>query len=212
MDDELEELIITPYNTINNDYFDEMPIKDFFEKFKENKDRNNYDLKYDTENKVFIIQYGGYVKYVLKLDKIAIENYELGKYNDITYELKQLVDYYDKKRIEEEKLNQEQEEYDDIIEKAEKGKKLTSLKEIDTYYNYLKYTNKRITYSQLIKILEGIASIGLIGLGFFFVAKGYVLGFLPLLGGMIAIMDTSLRTDLTIIHFAPCSHTLINAL
>ena len=197
-DNELEELVITPYNTINNKYLDEMSIKDFFEKFKKNKDKNNYDLKYDSENKVFIIRYGGYVRYVLKLDKIAIENYELGKYNDITYELKQLVDYYDKKRIEEEKENQEQEEYDDIIERAEKGEKLSSLKEIETYYNYLKYTDKKITYSQLIKILEGIVSIGLIGLGFFFVAKGYVLGFLPLLGGMVAIMDAGFRTDETI--------------
>ena len=35
-------------------------------------------------------------------------------------------------------------------------------------------------------------------MGFFFVAKGYVLGFLPLLGGMVAIMDAGFRTDETI--------------
>ena len=144
---EIEKLKITEYDTIKGKKFEEMTLSNFLKKIEKNKNNNKYNIKYDNENKIFIIIYKG-KKYDLELDNITMTNYQLGNYNSITLKLNQLVNFFnERKRV------------NNIIKNGKKGKLDFTKEEKDIYFNYLKQDNKKNILSIIIRCFKEMGFI-----------------------------------------------------
>lgn len=112
-------LRLTSFNTIIGDNFQEMFVEDFF-KIMNNKLGDNYAVYYEERNNRFIIIFDG-SEYYLTLDKITMDNYAFGNYNDFTFKLRQLVDRIqgiEQKNGDEEEIDLRKER---ILKDAKKG-------------------------------------------------------------------------------------------
>ena len=102
----MKKLRLTSFNTIVGDNFDEMFVDEFFE-IMNTKLGDNYAIYYEEYNNRFKVLFDG-MKYYLILDKITMDNYGFGNYNDFTFKLRQLVD----------RIQGIEQEYDDEKENA----------------------------------------------------------------------------------------------
>ena len=86
----MKELYLTSYNTIAGDNFEEISVDKFFKIMNKNLG-TNCNLTYTKYNNKFSVVFNGLL-YDLVLDKIVMDNYALGNYNEFTYKLKKLID------------------------------------------------------------------------------------------------------------------------
>lgn len=86
----MKELYLTSYNTIAGDNFEEISVDKFFKIMNKNLG-TNCNLTYTKYNNKFLVVFNGLL-YDLVLDKIVMDNYALGNYNDFTLKLKKLID------------------------------------------------------------------------------------------------------------------------
>lgn len=92
----MKELYLTSYNTIAGDNFEEISVDKFFKIMNKNLG-TNCNLTYTKYNNKFSVVFNGLL-YDLVLDKIVMDNYALGNYNEFTYKLKKLIDKIEGKK------------------------------------------------------------------------------------------------------------------
>lgn len=115
----MKKLRLTSFNTIVGDNFDEMFVDKFFE-IMDTRLGDNYAIYYEEYNNRFKVIFDG-VKYYLTLDKVTMDNYAFGNYNNFTLRLKRLIDRV--QGIEQEKNDEEEFTLrkEQILKDAKKG-------------------------------------------------------------------------------------------
>lgn len=143
----MKELIISDLDTIYGDNFDEMTLYQFLSKLRKNIKSSDYGVSYDEENNRFIVIYEG-EKYNLVINDKVMNDFVLGKYNNLTYELKKLSTY--QKDIDKELLDNKnkKEHIDKIIYDAEKKHILPNNYAKKIYLDYLKNNKNKNIFSK----------------------------------------------------------------
>lgn len=141
----MKKLRLTSFNTIVGEDFNEMFVDKFFE-IMDTRLGDNYAIYYEEYNNRFKVIFDG-VKYYLTLDKITMDNYAFGNYNNFTLKLKRLIDRV--QGIEQEKDDEEEIALrkEQIIEDAEKGL-IPNNEAREVYLLYLK-NSKKFSFSKI---------------------------------------------------------------
>lgn len=133
------ELYLNEFNMVYGDDFKEISLDAFLKNISDNLGKD-CKIDYLSFNNSFSVVYYG-VNYDLIMDKIVMENFKMGNYNEATWKIKRLLDKIDESIISEDFVRGafvESEEELEIIKAVKEGK----LKDNDSKKVYLDYLKK----------------------------------------------------------------------
>lgn len=133
------ELYLNEFNMVYGDDFKEISLDAFLKNISDNLGKD-CKIDYLSFNNSFSVVYYG-VNYDLIMDKIVMENFKMGNYNEATIKIKRLLDKIDESIISEDFVRGafvESEEELEIIKAVKEGK----VKDNDSKKVYLDYLKK----------------------------------------------------------------------
>lgn len=140
----MKEMKLTSINTITFGY-EEFILEDFFEILNDNLS-DDYSVYYEEDTNRFKIVFDG-IDYYLILDKITMDNYKFGNYDNFTRQLNQIIERtkeMEEENNDDEKIRLERER---IIEDAKNGL-IPNDKARRVYLEYLK-DNRKFSFSKI---------------------------------------------------------------